>query len=72
MNLRLKYNRLKAITILLGSLQIPWGVFTGYCLGSGKLLMGFVALAIQVLAYSADYCIYLKLLELMTRFREHK
>ena len=44
MNLRTKYRMLKATTIAIGALSIPWGTFIGYSFGAGRYSTGVVAL----------------------------
>jgi hypothetical protein len=54
MNLRTKYRSLKATTIVIGALSIPWGIFIGYCFGEGRYFIGLVALCVQVAVSLAD------------------
>jgi hypothetical protein len=65
MNLRTKYKILKATTILIGALSIPWGTFIGYCFGDGRYFIGVVALGVQVLVSLADGYIWFWVLENM-------
>jgi hypothetical protein len=52
MNLRNKYKMLKATTILIGALSIPWGTYIGFCFGEGRYTTGLVALCVQVVVSS--------------------
>ena len=65
MNLRAKYRLLKATTIALGALGIPWGTFIGFCFGDGRYSVGVVALCIQVAVSLADGYIWFWVLENM-------
>jgi hypothetical protein len=65
MNLRTKYRILKATTIMIGALSIPWGTFTGFCFGEGRFFTGMVALSLQVLVSLADGYIWFWVLENM-------
>ena len=65
MNLRTKYRILKATTILIGALSIPWGTFIGFCFGDGRYFIGVVALGVQVLVSLADGYIWFWVLENM-------
>jgi len=65
MNLRTKYRMLKATTILIGALSIPWGTFIGFCFGDGRYFIGMVALSVQVLVSLADGYIWFWVLENM-------
>ncbi len=65
MNLRTKYKLLKATTIVIGALSIPWGTFIGYCFGEGRYFIGLVALCVQVAVSLADGYIWFWVLENM-------
>jgi hypothetical protein len=65
MNLRMKYKMLKATTILIGALSIPWGTFIGFCFGEGRYTIGLVALCIQVAVSLTDGYIWFWVLENM-------
>jgi hypothetical protein len=65
MNLQTKYRLLKAITIALGALSIPWGTFIGFCFGDGRYSVGVVALCLQVAVSLADGYIWFWVLENM-------
>jgi hypothetical protein len=65
MNLRTKYKMLKATTIVIGALSIPWGTFIGYCFGDGRYTTGLVALCAQVVISLADGYIWFWVLENM-------
>jgi hypothetical protein len=65
MNLQLKYKLLKATTIVIGALSIPWGTFIGFCFGEGRYSIALVALCIQVLISLADGYIWFWVLENM-------
>jgi len=65
MNLRAKYRILKATTVALGALSIPWGTFIGYCFGDGRYYTGLVALCLQVVISLADGFIWFWVLENM-------
>jgi hypothetical protein len=72
MNLRTKYRMLKATTILIGALSIPWGTFIGFCFGDGRYFIGMVALGVQVLVSLADGYIWFWVLENMKDKMEKK
>ena len=65
MNLLTKYRLLKAMTIVIGALGIPWGTFIGFCFGEGRYSTGLVALCVQVLVSVADGYIWFWVLENM-------
>jgi hypothetical protein len=65
MNLRTKYKILKATTIAIGALSIPWGTFIGYCFGEGRYFTALVALCVQVVVSLADGYIWFWVLENM-------
>jgi hypothetical protein len=65
MNLRTKYKILKATTIVIGALSIPWGTFIGFCFGEGRYTIGLVALCAQVAISLADGYIWFWVLENM-------
>ncbi len=65
MNLRTKYKMLKATTIVIGALSIPWGTFIGFCFGEGRYTIGLVALCVQVAISLADGYIWFCVLENM-------
>jgi len=65
MRIQKKYMILKATTIALGALTIPWGTFTGYCLGEGRFLTGLVSLCLQTLVALVDGYIWFWVLENM-------
>jgi hypothetical protein len=65
MNLQAKYRILKATTVALGALSIPWGTFIGFCFGDGRYFVGMVALSLQVAVSLADGYIWFWVLENM-------
>ncbi len=65
MNLRTKYKLLKATTIVIGALSIPWGTFIGYCFGERQYFIGLVALCAQVVVSLIDGYIWFWVLENM-------
>ncbi len=65
MNLQTKYKMLKATTIAIGALSIPWGTFIGFCFGEGRYSTGLVALCVQVLVSLTDGYIWFWVLENM-------
>jgi hypothetical protein len=65
MNLPTKYRLLKAATIVIGALGIPWGTFIGFCFGEGRYYTGLVALCVQVVVSVADGYIWFWVLENM-------
>ena len=65
MNLRTKYKILKATTIVIGALSIPWGTFIGFCFGEGRYSTGLVALSVQVAVSLTDGYIWFWVLENM-------
>jgi hypothetical protein len=65
MNLRTKYKMLKATTIVVGALSIPWGTFIGFCFGEGRYTIGLVALCVQVAISLADGYVWFWVLENM-------
>ena len=65
MNLLTKYRLLKATTIVIGALSIPWGTFIGFCFGEGRYSIALVALCLQVLISLADGYIWFWVLENM-------
>ncbi len=65
MQIQKKYSLLKATTIALGALTIPWGTFTGFCFGEGRYFTGLVSLAAQTLVALGDGYIWFWVLENM-------
>ncbi|NWF77687.1 MAG: hypothetical protein HXY36_03735 [Chloroflexi bacterium] len=65
MSLRTKYAVLKATTIVLGALSIPWSTFVGFCFGEGRYFTGVVALCIQTAVALIDGYIWFWVLENM-------
>jgi hypothetical protein len=65
MNLLTKYKLLKATTIAIGALSIPWGTFIGFCFGEGRYSIGLVALCVQVTVSLIDGYIWFWVLENM-------
>jgi hypothetical protein len=65
MNLRTKYRILKATTIVIGALSIPWSTFIGFCFGEGRYSIGLAALCVQVAVSLADGYIWFWVLENM-------
>jgi len=65
MKLQKKYTILKATTIALGALTIPWGTFTGFCFGEGRYFTGLVSLCAQTAVALADGYIWFWVLENM-------
>jgi hypothetical protein len=65
MSLQAKYKLLKAITVAIGALSIPWGTFIGYCFGEGRYSIGLVALCGQVAVSLIDGYIWFWVLENM-------
>lgn len=65
MNLQTKYKILKATTILIGALSIPWGTFIGFCFGEGRYTTALVALCVQVAVSVTDGFIWFWVLENM-------
>jgi hypothetical protein len=65
MNLQTKYKLLKATTIVVGALSIPWGTFIGYCFGEGRYSTALVALCLQVAVSLVDGYIWFWVLENM-------
>jgi hypothetical protein len=65
MNLQTKYRMLKATTIVIGALSIPWGTFIGFCFGEGRYSTGLVALCVQVVVSLTDGYIWFWVLENM-------
>jgi hypothetical protein len=65
MSLQTKYKMLKATTIVIGALSIPWGTFIGFCFGEGRYSIGMVALCVQVTISLADGYIWFWVLENM-------
>ena len=65
MNLQIKYKLLKATTIVIGALSIPWGTFIGFCFGDGRYSIGLAALCLQVVISLADGYIWFWVLENM-------
>ena len=65
MNLQAKYKLLKATTIAIGALSIPWGTFIGFCFGEGRYSTGLVALILQVAVSIADGYVWFWVLENM-------
>ncbi|MBI4187958.1 MAG: hypothetical protein HY529_02005 [Chloroflexi bacterium] len=65
MNLQTKYKMLKATTVVIGALSIPWGTFIGFCFGEGRYSTGLVALSVQVVVSLIDGYIWFWVLENM-------
>lgn len=65
MNLRAKYVILKATTIVLGALSIPWSTFVGFSFGEGRYFIGAVALCAQTVVALVDGYIWFWVLENM-------
>jgi len=65
MTLQTKYNILKATTIVIGALSIPWSTFVGYCFGEGRYFIGLVALCLQTAVSLVDGYIWFWVLENM-------
>lgn len=65
MNFQTKYIILKATTILIGALSIPWSTFVGFCFGEGRYSTGLVALCVQVAVSVTDGFIWFWVLENM-------
>jgi len=65
MNLQTKYKLLKATTITVGALSIPWGTFIGFCFGEGRYFTGMVSLGLQVAVSLADGYVWFWVLENM-------
>jgi hypothetical protein len=64
-SLQTKYAALKATTIALGALSIPWGTFIGFCFGEGRYSIGVVALCVQTVVALIDGYIWFWVLENM-------
>ena len=71
MNLQTKYKLLKATTIVIGALSIPWGTFIGFCFGEGRYFTGLVALCVQVAVSLIDGYIWFWVLENMKNKMEN-
>ena len=69
MSLQVEYELLKALTIFLGAIQIPWGTFVGYCFGVKRYRAAFIALASQIVIYACDYLLYYRMLEILTKWK---
>ncbi len=67
MTLRTKYAVLKATTIVLGALSIPWSTFVGFCFGEGRYSIGVVALCVQTAVALVDGYIWFWVLENMKK-----
>ena len=65
MNPQTKYKLLKATTITVGALSIPWGTFIGFCFGEGRFFTGMVSLGLQVAVSLADGYVWFWVLENM-------
>ena len=65
MSLRTKYTILKATTIVIGALSIPWSTFVGFCFGEGRYFTGLVALCLQTVVSLVDGYIWFWVLENM-------
>jgi len=65
MNLHTKYKMLKAMTIVIGALSIPWGTFIGFCFGEGRYSIALVALCVQVAVSLVDGYIWFWVMENM-------
>jgi hypothetical protein len=72
MSLRTKYTVLKAITIVLGALSIPWSTYVGFCFGEGRYSTGVVALCAQTVVSLVDGYIWFWVLENMKRRLEEQ
>ncbi len=73
MSLRTKYAILKAVTIAVGALSIPWGTFIGFCFGEGRYSIAVVALCLQTVVSLADGYIWFWVLENMdTKTKQDK
>ncbi|MBI4285919.1 MAG: hypothetical protein HY670_08510 [Chloroflexi bacterium] len=72
MSLRTKYRILKATTITIGALSIPWGTFIGFCFGEGRYSTALVALSVQVAVSVADGFIWFWVLENMRAKMENE
>jgi hypothetical protein len=70
MNLQTKYKILKATTIVIGALNIPWGTYIGFCFGAGRYSIGLVALCVQVAVSLVDGYIWFWVLENMRQKME--
>ncbi len=71
MNLQTKYKLLKATTIVVGALSIPWGTFIGFCFGEGRYFTGLVALCVQVAVSLIDGYVWFWVLENMRNKMEN-
>ncbi len=71
MNLQTKYKLLKATTIVIGALSIPWGTFIGFCFGEGRYFTGLVALCVQVVVSLIDGYVWFWVLENMRNKMEN-
>jgi len=65
MSIQTKYVILKATTIVLGALMIPWSTFVGFCFGEGRYFIGVVALCCQTAVSLIDGYIWFWVLENM-------
>ena len=65
MGLQKRYTILKATTIILGALTIPWSTFTGFCFGEGRYYVGLASLCAQTLVALVDGYIWVWVLENM-------
>lgn len=65
MNLQTKYRLLKATTITVGALSIPWGTYIGFCFGEGRYATGLIALSFQVAVSLVDGYVWFWVLENM-------
>jgi hypothetical protein len=66
-SLQTKYAALKATTIVIGALSIPWGTFIGFCFGEGQYFIGVVALCAQTVVALIDGYIWFWVLENMAK-----
>ena len=57
-------SHLKAVTIILGGIYMPFAMFIGYSFGAGKYTAGFISLGIYAVLSIIDGCIFWKLLEM--------
>ena len=73
MKLQTKYLILKATTITLGALSIPWGTYTGFCFGQGNYFAALISLSAQTTVALVDGFIWFWVLENMkNRLEEEK
>jgi len=72
MSLRTKYAVLKATTIALGALSIPWSTYVGFCFGEGRYSTAVVALCVQTVVSLIDGYIWFWVLENMKKRLEEE